>query len=80
MNKKIVYVILGMAVAINIYAKGLKSDTTEDRQFSLKRSTIAKTTEIFNYLNKSSELKPITEEGLSDVSNQNVNFVINKMR
>ncbi|MBC2850161.1 hypothetical protein H5J22_01615 [Cetobacterium sp. 8H] len=80
MNKKIVYIILGLAVAINMYARGLKSDTAEDKQFSLKNSTIVKTTEIFNYLNKNSELKPITEENLSDVSNQNVSFIINKMR
>lgn len=80
MSKKIVYIIVGLLVAMNIYAKGLKSKETEDDQFSLKDSVITKTQEIFNYENNVSKIMPIDEEELAEVSGRNVNFIINKMR
>ncbi|WP_432205213.1 hypothetical protein ACQ9ZF_10190 (plasmid) [Cetobacterium somerae] len=77
MSKKIVYIVIGLFLAMNIYARGLKS---ENNQFSLKDSVITKTQEIFNYENNVSKIKPIDEEQLADVSGKNVSFVINKMR
>ncbi|MDX8335131.1 hypothetical protein [Candidatus Cetobacterium colombiensis] len=77
MSKKIVYIVIGLFLAMNIYARGLKS---ENNQFSLKDSVITKTQEIFNYENNVSKVKPIDEEQLADVSGKNVSFVINKMR
>ena len=80
MSKKIVYIIVGLLLAMNIYARGLKSKETENNQSSLKNSVITKTQEIFNYENKISKVMPIDEEELTEVSGKNVNFVINKMR
>ena len=78
MDKKIVYIVVGLLLAINIYAKGLKK---ENGYYStLENSVISKTTEIFNYGNQISTVKAISEKNLTDVSEQNVNFVINKMR
>lgn len=80
MSKKIVYIIVGLLLAMNIYARGLKSKKTENNQSSLKNSVITKTQEIFNYENNVSKVMPIDEEELAEVSGKNVNFVINKMR
>ena len=80
MSKKIVYIIVGLLLAMNIYARGLKSKGTENNQSSLKNSVITKTQEIFNYENNVSKVMPIDEEELAEVSGKNVNFVINKMR
>lgn len=80
MSKKIVYIIVGLLLAMNIYARGLKSKETENNQSSLKNSVITKTQEIFNYENNVSKVTPIDEEELAEVSGKNVNFVINKMR
>lgn len=80
MSKKIVYIIVGLLLAMNIYARGLKSKETENNQFSLKNSVITKTQEIFSYENNVSKVMPIDEEELAEVSGRNVNFIINKMR
>lgn len=80
MSKKIVYIIVGLLLAMNIYARGLKSKETVNNQSSLKNSVITKTQEIFNYENNVSKVMPIDEEELTEVSGKNVNFVINKLR
>ena len=80
MSKKMVYIIVGLLLAMNIYARVLKSKETENNQSSLKNSVITKTQEIFNYENNVSKVMPIDEEELAEVSGKNVNFVINKMR
>ncbi len=80
MSKKIVYIIVGLLLAMNIYARGLKSKETENNQFSLKNSVITKTQEIFSYENNVSKVMPIDEEELAEVSGRNVSFIINKMR
>ena len=77
MDKKIVYIVVGLLLAINIYAKGLKKEFGDP---ILENSVISKTTEIFNYGNKISIVKPISEKNLTDVSEKNVSFVISKMR
>ncbi|WP_418963967.1 hypothetical protein, partial [Cetobacterium sp.] len=79
-SKKIVYIIVGLLLAMNIYARGLKSKETENNQFSLKNSVITKTQEIFSYENNVSKVMPIDEEELAEVSGRNVSFIINKMR
>ena len=58
MSKKIVYIIVGLLLAINIYAKGLKDKKTAS-QFSLKDSVITKAEEIFSYENNNSDRKSV---------------------
>lgn len=80
MDKKIVYIIVGLLLAMNIYARGLKSKKTENDQLSLKNSVITKTQEIFNHQNNMLKAVPNGEEELAEVSGKNVSFIIDKMR
>lgn len=80
MSKKIVYVVLGLLVVVNIYARGLKQESTMNGKNldSSKNFVMTKTKEIFEYTNNYTDsIKSI--DGLTEISKQNTTLVMKKM-
>lgn len=80
MSKKIVYVVLGLLVVVNIYARGLKQEAVvknEDLNSS-KNFIVSKTEEIFEYTNNPIK-STIYNGNLTKISEQNTKIVMRKM-
>lgn len=79
MKKKVAMVVIfTFVVFVNLYAKGVNKTVTSEGEMSLKSPTISKASEIFTYINGNTMNNDDTNLNLT--SEENVKFMINKMR